>query len=111
MDDRIILAEAMGWELMTIHNNAFYKWTWYKPDGSATGVAMSSKDGGMSVLPDPFTDANDDYDVLEWFRGWAKTAFRFKVFAEELYQLNGASIIGYKIGNNARAALEVLEDE
>ena len=57
---------------------------------------------------DPFTDANDDYAVLEWFLDWTKTGFQIKVFTEELYQLNESTVTGYKIGNYAKAALKVL---
>lgn len=55
-------------------------------------------------LPDPFTDANDDYAVLEWVRktydknGKEWCNFWFSVGHQA----------SYKIGNYARAALKLL---
>jgi hypothetical protein len=93
MNDRIRLAEAMGWE----HNKGWpvpYDGDWWK-----------SPDGNLSVTLDfdPYTDANDDYAVLEWMR------------------LNGAENMPddfphsrqayYKIGDYARAALKVIDSQ
>lgn len=67
---------------------------------------------------DPFTDANDDYTVLEWMRetydvsagtaGSATKRLVYVQFREAVYQLNNGYADGYKIGNYARAALEVI---
>jgi len=89
--DRIILAEAMGgpiWE------------AYIKPVEHPECVD----------LPDPFTDANDDYAVLEWVRqkkedlsnpGWAGS---FGRFAKAL-----KASCWYEVGDYARAALKVIE--
>jgi len=53
---------------------------------------------------DPFTDANDDYAVLEWMRkpdNWLR--FAFKLASDNV----GSN---YKIGDYARAALKVLDN-
>ena len=59
---------------------------------------------------DPFTDANDDYAVLEWMRehdraGEFDTALcqRDHSMYDELFR--------YQIGNYARAALKVLDND
>lgn len=89
MNDRIRLAEAMGWR----KRNEAFLWRL----GSD-----HRKDP-----PDPFTDANDDYAVLEWMRenyenwtDYCDTLFSLQMYCEE-----------YHIGNYARAALKVLDNE
>ena len=54
------------------------------------------------VMFDPFTDANDDYAVLEWMRkqGAATGAF----------ELHNSYKANYFIGDYARAALKVIDD-
>ncbi len=47
--DRIRLAEAMGWENP-------HKWRWQKPDA----------DDYRNEPPDPFTDANDCEALIQW---------------------------------------------
>ena len=83
MSERIKLAEAMG-----IDHKRF--------------VAH-----GKRMAFDPFTDANDDYAVLEWMRSH-EMAGKFK---EALFCNGQIYGFNYKIGNNARAALKVLEDK
>ena len=83
MNDRIKLAEAMKVEY------------W-----------RSEVFGGALGLPDPFTDANDDYAVLEWMRSEARR--------EGVSWMNGSGILSlhatnYQIGDYARAALKVIE--
>ncbi len=101
MNDRIKLAEAMGW----------------KPIGkqpvaeTVAGIAYLPKwqhdiFGKLTAdhLPDPFTDANDDYAVLEWMRNLESNA-RYHM----TMRLNG--IWDYQIGDYARAALKVIDNE
>ena len=62
--------------------------------------------------PDPFTDANDDYAVLEWMR----SDYRWGQFKEALIELRKIDVPwhgsqytwNYKVGDYARAALTVL---
>lgn len=113
MNDRIKLAEAMGWKLIEEADADYYQWTWFKPDGSSSGVAMSSKDGGLSVLPDPFTDANDDYAVLEHVRNSIDEP-RFTDFRDALRDMisdeGGARQYSwrYQTGDWSRAYLKVI---
>ena len=51
---------------------------------------------------DPFTDANDDYAVLEWIRQQHFVTY-FTAYLENEYTQD------YKIGDYARAALKVIE--
>jgi hypothetical protein len=60
--DRIRLAELMGWkwELHTFTKTG----AWIRPDGSEVGrFSLRNK-----ISFDPWTDANHDYQVLEWMR-------------------------------------------
>lgn len=87
-EDRIKLAEAMGWR-QTLAG-------WVAPDGSHKRASIDRP----YPPPDPFTDANDDYAVLEWMRkGGPNEAMDHLLFwhAQD-----------YKIGNYARAALKVI---
>ena len=99
MSDRIKLAEAMGW--VNLCDDPTKNLRWELPNGQANFSPF-----------DPFTDANDDYAVLEHFRcrlgGWDK-------FKDELFYLHctekgehGIKSWNYKIGDYARAALKVL---
>ena len=54
---------------------------------------------------EPFTDANDDYAVLEWIRSQGVIG---SWIATQLGKDNKWSI-DYKIGDYARAALKVIE--
>ena len=49
---------------------------------------------------DPFTDANDDYAVLEWMRENLTITQRYKFLDE--------NVQNYRIGDYARAALKAL---
>ncbi len=97
MNDRIKLAEAMGW---VPHNQDVYPGKWIDPDGR--------KLVGCFNMPDPFEDANDDYAVLRWMRGDGKPEFQagWGDFCEELQPFEYTD---YQIGDYARAALKVLE--
>lgn len=92
--DRIRLAEAMGWSTVR-HTKEWHGNTW-------EGV----KSGEHSWrLPDPFTDANDDYAVLEWMReqSWYPEKLPQYCFDRPLHS--------YGVGDYARAALKVLDNE
>lgn len=86
MDDRIRLAEAMGW----------------KCPFNDPGNCLKHHYHSEIKVPDPFTDANDDYAVLEWL----KTKKNYSQLGE-LFEHR--EIARYKIGDYARAALKVLE--
>ena len=106
--DRIRLAEAMGWNYVAGVNHIMYQW--FDPLGHAHGgMALGLK----HIVPpiNPFTDANDDYAVLEWIRaieaeGLDRDMLHMR-FATELCGLK--SMYDYQIGDYARAALKVLE--
>ena len=93
--DRIRLAEAMGLESTEFNGKTVFC------------CKDSRYVGGYSDWDDfdPFTDANDDYAVLEWMRGgepidnpmWK--ALRKGPFV----------CYHYRIGDYARAALEVID--
>jgi len=86
--DRIRLAEAMGWVRI-----------------DEGGLWENSKGFGRELeqnLPDPFTDANDDYAVLEWMRNQKNNAGYWGL-------LEGVGRWQYQIGDYARAALKVLD--
>lgn len=97
---RIRLAEAMGWvrtESVRRDGTPF----WINP---RTGTRTND----VSDLPNPFTDANDDYAVLEWMRGqieplWGKFLTAVTNNVKYCWQ--------YRIGANACAALEVIDSE
>ena len=91
--DRIKLAEAMGWKRIKLlgHSVVYQRGE----------VELPHKDACIRYsLPDPFTDANDDYAVLGWMReGGPNEAMDHLLFwhAQD-----------YQIGDYARAALKVL---
>ena len=105
MDDRIRLAEAMGW------NARLYKGerVWTKP-GRTYGAEP------LKNLPDPFNDANDDYAVLEWMRkNLTELAVQkyeatvWEMALSHIWESRSDSYCPYQIGDYARAALKVLE--
>ena len=64
---------------------------------------------------DPFTDANDDYAVLEWMRDDSR-CMEFPRYVGALSdvmdkRLAASHAANYQIGDYARAALKVLEDK
>ena len=105
MKDRIKLAEVMEWK----SHGAGY---WSKP---GCGLPLHSRDAKLLMgPPDPFTDANDDYAVLEWMRQKCKlltveNANRtdWKMWDKFCSELNDPE--DREIGDNARAALKVIE--
>jgi len=91
MIDRIKLAEAMGLDLTLEWQDAAGHWH------------ESERDF------DPFTDANDDYAVLEWMREQPKEQFSQFALRCNIHWMDDWTL--YKIGDYARAALKVLENE
>ncbi len=102
MNDRIKLAEAMG-----------------RPYKSHDGTTAPN----VFQYFDPFTDANDDYAVLEWMRSrqpnklaspivimsvceWVETWKEWDAFYNALPECLADD---YEIGDYARAALKVIE--
>ncbi len=103
--DRVRLAEAMGWHFETdkYDDHAVEYW-WHKTAEKSTVAAEP---------PDPEHDANDDYAVLEWMR----KDYRFQKFKGQLTWLNTSGTLSnrssektwmYQIGDYARAALKVI---
>ncbi len=102
-NERIKLAEAMGWtnhDVDSVH-------TWMPPQYSEYHKTFARSE---IYLPDPFTDANDDYAVLEWVRTKAQNdqALWHKfVSATQDFPAIGYKV-AYQIGDYARDALKVL---
>ena len=100
MNDRIKLAEARGWRKSSLCG-------WHLTN--AAGDPIESR----TELPDPFTDANDDYAVLEWARTQdAQFQHDFQcalanLTTDKWFQ---SHLWNYQIGDYARAALKVLGD-
>lgn len=122
-EDRIRLAEAMGFEWQsTVDQPMNPRGQWLSP---FTG--WTERLPNKEALPfDPFTDANDDYAVLEWMRpdDWINSvpikgpehqAWRDFIFELRLNQRKGGRTTseigeGYQIGDYARAALAVIDE-
>ena len=103
MNDRIKLATAMGWksgrtDTVAVMGRPISHTRWIDPDGN-----------DRAQCPDPFTDANDDYAVLEWMRNtsdsWSKFESALTLHAGDPF------VWCYKIGDYARAALKVINDD
>lgn len=68
-------------------------------------------------LPDPFTDANDDYAVLEWFRSGHRNDGPQNVTRQQFVDFDRALedapeySCDYEVGDFARAALKEIENE
>ena len=105
MESRIKLAEAMGWVSQPNEPNG--EPVWLSPDGEDPYY--------LYELPDPYTDANDDYSVLVWMREHHKwQEFKpalGKLREESIYWRNSQFTWMYQIGDYARAALKVIDDE
>ena len=87
MNDRIKLAEAMGWPC--------------KENCTDEYIFMGCKAHDEEAF-DPFTDANDDYAVLEWMR--YSSAETWLAVTEDMARCQGT----YMVGDYARAALKVI---
>ncbi len=112
MNDRIKLAEAMGWhrdwcggtsELYSLvppgHEHV------ESPPTAISCYFNSWFDGKVCAVPDPFTDANDDYACLQFAKEQGNplwTPFMHHC-EQECHQ--------YTIGDWARALLEALGNE
>ena len=85
MDDRIKLTEAMGWS------------------DCSDDMGKPPNCFGFDYLPDPFTDANDDYAVLEWvLKTWSdEDQLKFEYAAD-------CHVLERKIGDYARATLKII---
>ena len=102
MNDRIKLAEAMGWASAG------------DPDGNVWWSAPPTKYPesycfDTDELPDPFTDANDDYAVLEWMRNNATWVVGDET--DKFFDQLEWGTWEYEIGDYARAALKVIQSE
>lgn len=111
-DDIIRLAEAMGWRRIEFTSAFGSRWYWAAP-------AQELHD----TLPDPRTDANADYAVLEWMRKPALSDDcsdiewkRWREFVTEMHSVGTLDRPGiysgqtiYTIGDYARAALKVID--
>ena len=103
-DERLLLAELMGrWDFDWNRSRAPKDWT----DDEVRKLCSF----------DPFTDANDDYAVLEWVRNnwqgqdgyyghWNQFA-RSIWWSWDEYDVT----IPYQVGDYARAALAVLQQQ
>lgn len=114
--DRILLAEAMGYNRIEMDGH-----TGWLPPG-CKGPLPDSWDQRdfltAAALPDPLTDANDDYAVLEWARNSWLTRNpplpdqpEWDQFCDALWEtptLYG-SLLFYRIGDYAKAAISVLQ--
>ena len=105
MNDRIKLAEAMGYVLVSNYTGSF-------ADEQGTQHWTHPEGHPVFELPDPFTDANDDYAVLEWAHKqidsdtWTPRG-KWSIFVDELSPVPE----NYQIGDYARAALKVIDND
>lgn len=115
MNDRIKLAEAIGWR-------------WYDPYWVSTGVPPHiaadvekyAYFGWASETPpdppfDPFESIEDDFEVLDWMRKQEPAIINpHKSMSSgtltEADILMGATQWSYQVGNYARAALKVIDE-
>ncbi len=86
MNDRIKLADAMGISYRANRRKTLYV-----------------------GLPDPFTDANDDYAVLEWMREKYSEAIVGQALSNDPNDMYCHLQTRYYLGDYARAALKVIE--
>lgn len=98
---RIKLAEAMGWELTATAPDG---WIGEQPEE----WWLFNGDYHSHLPFDPFTDANDDYAVLEWMRAKELNMNKSKYAFEFYGWLRSAE--NYQIGDYARAALKVIDE-
>ena len=112
MTDRIKLAKAMFPKHEFDHNHA--------GDLLMCPAGRWDKDEWIRDVPDPFTDANDDYKVLEWIRNADRLDFTDDQYGRFLRAMSDKVWVphrvpyndqwwNYKIGDYARAALKVID--
>ena len=108
LSDRIKLAEAMGWTHIHMKYVAMDETSY--PFGCVPGNVNDKH--LKEQIPDPYTNANDDYAVLEWMRErrdslLADDADVWRKFMAVIHE--GAFCTSlYQIGDYARAALKVI---
>lgn len=95
---RIKLAEAMGFIPWRRDES---KWQWWEAPDNKRVV-------GLADLPDPFTDANDDYAVLEWFRENYGPDTREHRIAADFYLASEWGLPAYQKGDHARNISKAL---
>lgn len=111
VNDRIKLAEAMGWKHGKCHQSKKYD-VWRDPKNSSHLVSDQQ-------LPDPFTDANDERAVFRFMCG-KRFSVRRKFFKEldrivqdrlkiKEHAAWPEAMMFMQDGDIARAALKVLE--
>ncbi len=90
-NNKVKLAEFVGWDKVV-----------FSIPGEPDRVFWHHPQKGIftHVPPDPFTDANDDYAVLEWMRRHAH---------DYGPMMSKHSAWLYQIGDYARAALKVIQ--
>jgi hypothetical protein len=103
LENRIKIAEAMGWVFKEVVHTGFSgrqvtRKQWFTP----LGVTYS----GIR-LPDPFTDANADYDVLEFMRNQGRGLY--DEYCNALAVVLDNDHFNYAIGDYARAALVEID--
>ena len=117
MNDRIKLAEAMGWKPRPPSETQYDSYTWASPYWKDGKQLAEYPRAGYSFcfewqLPDPENDANDDYAVLEWMRKPDKDGCWTGPNADDFIKLiDNGHPEDYKIGDYARAALKVIDCE
>lgn len=106
--DRRRLALAMGWQRVgrTAESSLYY------PPGCKSYGPM-----GADEPPNPFEDANDDYDVLQWMRdkwlpkqqGWPSKNDPPETLVWHNFKMSLQLPSAYKIGDYAICALSALD--
>ena len=107
--DRIRLAEAMGWTRISMKYVAMDERSYpfgCPPSTEYTDGLVNPK--YREQIPNPFTNANDDYAVLEWMREQSP-----RLFTPTFWRKLNLSWIASACtpGDYARAALKVLDNE
>ncbi|MCH8100901.1 MAG: hypothetical protein IIB74_10755 [Proteobacteria bacterium] len=106
MTDRIKLAKAMFPKHEFDHNHA--------GDLLMCPAGRWDKDEWIRDVPDPFTDANDDYKVLEWMRDRCGCTIEsgrplnYDQWEQFVNAFPHKSAQDYEIGDYSRAALKVI---
>ena len=114
-NDKIRIAEAMGWRWEPLERPSTNTGKWYPPQSSPLYQGPNDFIYGTQkadLVFDPFTDANDDYAVLEWMRGDKRPDRKYhpewSYFNQELALIMD-EFSDYTIGDYARAALKAIE--